>query len=37
MISRLDTIADIEAKERHFKRINELLDDEKYKQIAYGT
>ena len=37
IISRLDNLSDIEAKERHFRRISELLKEGKYKQVAYGT
>ena len=35
-ISRLDTLADVEAKERHIRAIAEILDNGKHRQVAYG-
>ena len=36
-MSRLDTLSDNEAKERHIRRIAELLEDGKHSQVAYGA
>ena len=36
-ISRLDTLSDIEAKERHIRAIADLLEDGKHINVAYGT
>ena len=35
-ITRLDTLSDIEAKERHIRSMLDLLEDDKYKNVAYG-
>ena len=29
-------LSDIEAKDRHFRQIGNLLENEKYKQVCYG-
>lgn len=36
-ISRLDSLSDVEAKERHIRAIADLLEDGKHINVAYGT
>ena len=36
-VSRLDTLDDNEAKERHIRRLRELIEDGKHSKVAYGT
>ena len=36
-ISRLDSLSDVEAKERHIRAIADLLEDGKHVNVAYGT
>ena len=36
LVGRLDALSDIEAKDRHYRQIGNLLENEKYKQVCYG-
>ena len=36
LVVRLDALSDIEAKDRHYRQIGNLLENEKYMQVQYG-
>ena len=36
LVGRLDALSDIEAKDRHYRQIGNLLENEKYMQVRYG-